>query len=384
MRPVIPFLAVLLAVILLTSGCTMPGGAPAATPTPTPLPATETTVQTAVPTPTPTPNPFPDAMAPGQFQEWQSGRMTLKGTVTKVILTDTYEWYSDSWGKWYVQDSENPSDKYLFVFVRLVNGGPDVGRMPSAEMFDLFSGGKEYFFDPDRSAQRVDSPFGKDTEIPIRIGGADISEKDYYYLCDAGYIRAGESNAIEGYLIYVVPADISLDDTFLRVIFNVNSTGVWNLGSGQVKTVTTAPTAVQTATLTAAPTAQATEYTEVYHDADYYMYYQNGKKTFSYTLVKSPLVIDYTLVPEIKSDVKISGTAQNIKEIPVNYTDPDSWFKVTVKKAGSEDIVLEEGFGKGLDADTEKTFMVRNPGSYDILLEGNKINVTIVMKAPVV
>jgi hypothetical protein len=337
-----------------------------------------------VPTPTPTENPFPDAMTPGSYQEWRSGKMTLKGTVTKAELVDNYEWYSESWGKWYVQQPKDKGNKYLFIFIRLVNGGPDVGRMPSSEMFDLFSDGKEYFFDPDRAATRTDSRFSKDETIPIRIGGKDIQEKDYVFICDAGYIFSGESNAVVGYLIYVVPATINLENTYLRVIFNTDSTGIWKIGGGLVQVITAVPTiAPVTTTATAAPTAPEITYAEVYRDRDYYMYYQNGKKSFSYELIHPPLRINYNLIPENVSDVKIETVGSKMIEVPVNYTHPDSWFRVTVKKAMGGEVVLEEGFGKGMDTDTQKEVLVKSPGDYTILLEGNKINATVVIMAPV-
>jgi hypothetical protein len=346
-------------------------------------PAASVTTPTVSPTPAPTANPFPDAMAPGTYQEWRSGNMTLKGTVIKTILADYFEYHSISWGQWLTERPKNTSVKYLFVFLKLENGGPDVGRMPSPAMFTLISNGSEYAVDTGQETVEFDKSTGKMVPVPIRISGQDVYESDYQNVYGAGYLYAGESNAVNAYLIYLVPAAISLDDTYLQAVFTSTSTGVWKLGAGPVREVTAAPTTVTPAvTRTAVPVVQSVPYTEVYRDSGYYMYYQNGKKTFSYTLMQTPLVIKYTLVPEIVSDIKITGPDTNMKEIPVNYTDPDSWFRVTVKKAGTGDIVLREGFGNGLDQDSEKTVLVRSPGSYDILLEGNKINVTVVMSVP--
>ena len=88
------------------------------------------------------------------------------------------------------------------------------------------------------------------------------------------------------------------------------------------------------------------------------------------------------MVPTLVSDIKIAGTDSDIKEIPVNYTDPESWFRVTVTKAGTSDIVLQDGFGNGLDQDTSRTLTVRSPGVYTVLIEGNKINVTVAARVP--
>ena len=47
---------------------------------------------------------------------------------------------------------------------------------------------------------------------------------------ELGYLYPGKSNAMDGYLIYEVPASLTLNEAYAVIEFNGKDRGVWDLG----------------------------------------------------------------------------------------------------------------------------------------------------------
>jgi len=43
------------------------------------------------------------------------------------------------------------------------------------------------------------------------------------------YLYPKKSNAIDGYLVYEVPASLSPENAYVEIVFNGNEVGVWKL-----------------------------------------------------------------------------------------------------------------------------------------------------------
>jgi hypothetical protein len=44
------------------------------------------------------------------------------------------------------------------------------------------------------------------------------------------YLMLGESNAIDGYIIFEVPESLTPDKTYVEIVFSSRESALWNLG----------------------------------------------------------------------------------------------------------------------------------------------------------
>jgi hypothetical protein len=241
LRFAVPLILCLLAAALVTAGCTAPpAGSPAKD---TPMNNTACVTATRVPdvppvSPTVSPEPaarFPDARAPGEMVAFGSADVASEATVYRSWLNDTYQWHNTMDNNYYTQYPKKGS-RYLIVFISIVNRGNTRVWPPSPAAIHLWYDGKEWPLDPDHVLP--DQTKGIN-DMTIRIG-----EIQYYHqlysselVTDYGYshgkklnfLYPGESNALDGYLIYVVPASLAINQTYVQIVFNGNDTGVWKL-----------------------------------------------------------------------------------------------------------------------------------------------------------
>ena len=225
--------------LLLAAGCTAAPHAPAETAsTNATAPVVNTTI-TKVPattavTPTPTAM-FPAALALKEKFDIGTGDVASEATVYRYWLNDTYQWHNDMDNKYYTQSPPN-GDRYFFVFISIVDRGNTRVWPPSADAIHLWYAGNEYALDPDHFLpDTVNNPNVK----PLEIGEIQydhqlystelVSDYGYSHGEKLGFVYPGESNALDGYLIYVVPASLTPDQAYVQITFNGNDTGVWKL-----------------------------------------------------------------------------------------------------------------------------------------------------------
>jgi hypothetical protein len=219
MHPRIPLLLLaLLLTVTLLAGCggqTSPGSPetpPATTAVPTTLPATAPPVPQA----TAPPEPFPGALSIGTPYRYGREDIAMEVTVYGVKAVEGYEWWSPNWGR-YWNTTPDEGDHFLIALVRFIDRGTARARLPSQGMFVLHGEGNSY-------VQNVE----RDHSLWIR--GIDVKQYDSYYDDRAGWIDPGESNGVEGFLLYEVPASLTPGNTYLQVTFSSQAAAVWKLG----------------------------------------------------------------------------------------------------------------------------------------------------------
>jgi hypothetical protein len=201
----------------------------AESPSPTlPVPTTTTV-------PTPTPDPFPGALALRTWFPFGGGNVASEGTVYDYWINDTYQWHNDADAKWYTQKPK-PGTKYLFVFASLVNHGTARVWFPTSHDIVVHYNGVIYTVDtthylPDRTEDIKATPV-EVGEIQYRhqlIGAEYVTDYGFSNGQELAYLYPGKSNAVEGYLIYEVPASLSADKSFVEIAFNGKDRAVWKL-----------------------------------------------------------------------------------------------------------------------------------------------------------
>jgi hypothetical protein len=235
------FLALGLIVLVAVAGCTGPS-APA--PATTPPSATTVVITTLPPTtivttvvPTPTPEPFPGALPLHAFALFGNGtKWTTDITVYKVWINDTYQWWSPDDNRYYTQVAPT-GKKYLIAFVDMVNRGTDRAPLPPQANLGIIYASATISPDPGHILpnQKADSP-----PSIIRIGEIEFVKKMYAseYVEDfgyshgqkLGYITPGESNAVDGYIVYEVPATLTPQTSYLRIVLPGQDPAIWILG----------------------------------------------------------------------------------------------------------------------------------------------------------
>ncbi len=240
MRLVVPVILCLLVAAVFSAGCT---GRPAASP------QNETAVENITPLSTgpgpaaslstaPSPAPavqFPGAKALGEMVPFGSGDVTSEGTVYRYWLNDTYQWHNIMDNKYYTQYPRKGS-RYLIVFISMVNRGNTRVWPPSSAAIHLWYDGKEWPLDPDHALPDQTNGIN---DMTTRIGEIQyyhqlysselVTDYGYSHGMKLNFLYPGESNALDGYLIYVVPASLAINQTYVQIVFNGNDTGEWRL-----------------------------------------------------------------------------------------------------------------------------------------------------------
>jgi hypothetical protein len=221
------------------SGTMGQGTGPSASPTQVPEATTApviTTVPPAQTVPTPTPNPFPDALALGTWFNFSSGKTASQGTVYKKWINDTYQWHNDDDNQWYPQKPKT-GKKYLFVFVCNVNRGDTRVWYPKASFIIVHYNNQVFSADP--SHYIPDKSGGNQEATPVEIREVQFYPKLFgaEYVEDFGlshgtmsdFVYPGESNAVDGYIIYEVPSSLTADTSYVEIAFNSRDRAAWKL-----------------------------------------------------------------------------------------------------------------------------------------------------------
>jgi len=218
MPPRLPLLAAaLLVAAILLSGCGNLSGPVAPE---TPAPVTTAAGPTNIPTDTMTvataaPDPHPGALALGTPYTYGREDISMEVTFYKVKAMGEYDWWSPKWGR-YWNTTPKKGDHFIFALVRLIDRGTARALMPQTHTFVLRSNGAAYIETTDR-----------DNSLWVK----DISVKQYqfYYDDTGGWIDPGESNKIEGFILYEVPTDVTPQNSYISVIFTGKADAVWKL-----------------------------------------------------------------------------------------------------------------------------------------------------------
>jgi len=198
--------------------------------TPTYIPATTVSLTPAV---TPTIPLFPDALALNEYAHFGSGNKQGEATVYKYEVLSSYNWTSPEWnnpykavaagpsGVEYGYNTENPHEgnTFLFVFVKVLNTGIDAIYAPSANQFVVFSNGVAY---------NQSSVPASDVTIN-QVSGSQYSDL-IGPAGTVGVVQPGQSNELDGYLIYEIPGSFSPDTTYVACNLDFVNQSVWKLG----------------------------------------------------------------------------------------------------------------------------------------------------------
>jgi hypothetical protein len=222
----------ILLIVLLCSGCmnTSPQ-APSQTTLPSPI---ITTPSTATIVPAPAVTAYPGALALGQYATFGSEGRQAKATVYKYEMRQNYNWTAPTFSspgsqsaasrpnevqRGYTTQKPKSGNTFLFIYVSLVNTGTSAIYAPSASQFVVSSNGTIYTYTSVQGSDVViDTVPGTQYDYQIGRGGL------------VGYIQPGESNKADGYLIYDVPASISLKEAYVLVNLDYQNRAVWRLG----------------------------------------------------------------------------------------------------------------------------------------------------------
>ena len=206
---------------------------------------TATPIQTTPPTPEPTPTPIPEptfalseaqklAMSGGHYQgEWYSWQkdnvsgykdMSMHVTVYDYRILGTVEWWSISWGK-YFRAGAGEGRKFLFIFAH-VYSDEGMARAWGIQPHQFKVQINDTLYDPyaellpEIRLHEFDDIWDLNHVENIKPYGYrryyDQSGKE---MAEAlGFLKAGKSNAWDGYIVYSIPKDTKPED--IKVIGN--------------------------------------------------------------------------------------------------------------------------------------------------------------------
>jgi phosphate transport system permease protein len=234
---------------------------------------------TATPSPTVTLTPAPAAAAAqnqaitgkyaldlGESYWYGDNSRPCLATVYNTSVLPFYFWWDMSWNRFVQQTPAQTGDVFLVIFIRIENTGNMSALVPSADSFVVVNNGQTYthnpYFDTSVLTQNEINYYSVHyDQLPYQwIREIGNQKRDYAFLTGfnvfgenttaittfttnappspgfdtngQGYfIMPGRSNAIDGYLIYEVPASVAADlkDTYVQVSFNSFSPAQWRL-----------------------------------------------------------------------------------------------------------------------------------------------------------
>ena len=234
-----------LALLLMGSGCITASKdlyrEMTATPEPTPTP--EPVVITTL-TPEPTPPQviaiYGEPMLPGQFVSWRRDNvsgykdLTMHATIYGYRMLQSVEWWSVSWGQYYVQTAP-PGKKFLFVFAHTYSdeGSARTWGIQDSQ-FSVAINGETYRPSdellPQVRIKEFDEIWDLDHVWNIRpYGYLRVIDRGKERVEALGFLKCGRSNAWSGYIVYIVPEDTKPED--VRVLARLNNmlTAEWRL-----------------------------------------------------------------------------------------------------------------------------------------------------------
>ena len=251
--PIAALLGILMIVIVmaLTSGCVTaskdlyremtapPPHPPPPPPPPNPPPPPE-------PTPEPTPEViavFGDALHPYQYVDWRKSNvsgykdLSMHATIYGHAELSQIEWWSVSWGK-YITQSARLNEKYLFVYANVysdVTSAKTWGIQPHWWVITNTKTGRIYNTSQDLQPEIRIRDFDETWDLAHRetiqpygylrtyvTPGKPVAEP-------LGYLKPGQSNAWDGYLVYSIPKNDRIEDLVICTPLTDTLNGCWKL-----------------------------------------------------------------------------------------------------------------------------------------------------------
>lgn len=206
--------------------------------TETTVPATATatpSVPATTTVPTPTPEPFPDAFSLKEWYNFNEEKYASQATIYRYWINETYKWHNDKDNKWYIQRPKAGS-KYLLVFANIVNRGTTAYPYPKSNRIFVHYAGSVYTVDtshyiPDKADNRKATPveIGEIQQQSDFFNSEFVEDYGYSHGTISDFVYPGQSNAIDGYIIYEVPASLTPDKTHVEIVFDGEDRAVWKL-----------------------------------------------------------------------------------------------------------------------------------------------------------
>ena len=154
----------------------------------------------------------------------------------RIWINDTYRWFSSE-DNWYSTKVAPAGKKYLFVFISMVCRGTDRAPLPQQNNIYILYDNAIIAHDP---AHALPTKNPDSSPKVIRIGEIESSKNllateyiedfGYSHGMRLGYINPGESNAVDGYSIYEVPASLKPENAYVSIVMPEGDTAIWNLG----------------------------------------------------------------------------------------------------------------------------------------------------------
>ena len=122
-------------------------------------------------------------------------------------------------------------------------------------------------------------------------------------------------------------------------------------------------------------------------EQDTYIYIYSGNLSYlsgesptavAFDVKEPPLVINYNVIPVIVKDSKVAVNRSAKKELRTDmminftYPSPDSSFFITIYDRKSGEKIAQDGYGRLYGLIPQKTFIVREVGSYIVQFEGSE------------
>jgi phosphate transport system permease protein len=233
---------------------------PAVTLTPAPVAAAPAQAPTV---------PHKNALDLGESYWYGDNYRPSFATVYNTSVLPFYFWWDIDWNRFVQQTPVQSGDVFLVIFIRIEDTGNMSAIVPSADSFVVVNKGQTYthniYFDTSVLSQsEIDYYTANYNLLPYQwIREIGQQKRDYAFLTGynvfgqnqtlatnytgvnsalippsppdtngQGYfIKPGRSNAIDGYLIYEVPASVAADlkDTYVQAGFNSFSPVQWRL-----------------------------------------------------------------------------------------------------------------------------------------------------------
>jgi hypothetical protein len=160
--------------------------------------------------------------------------MTGQVTVTRYTIKPNYNWTSPSWNspleqvaasppldlqRGYNMEKPREGSTFLFVFIRVANTGTKAVYAPSPQQLVVNGDGTIYNYRSVAGADvNIDGVVGKQYDYLIGKGGT------------GGYVQPGESNRVEGYLIYEVLSTLAPEKMYVVGNLDYQTRAIWKLG----------------------------------------------------------------------------------------------------------------------------------------------------------
>ena len=210
-------------------------GSAAQTPLATMTVSPTTPFPTATTVPTPPADPFPNALPLKKWFQFNEGKTKSEGTVYRYWINETYQWHGTGDSRSYPQKPKH-GNKYLFVFAGVVNRGDTPFPYPKSSSIFVHYNGSIYTPDtehylPDKALNPKATAFliEEIQSQPDLFNVEYVEDYGYSHSTTANMVYPGEGSAVDGYIIYEVPASLTPDKTYVEIVFNGHEKAVWKL-----------------------------------------------------------------------------------------------------------------------------------------------------------